>query len=229
MTAVKKRENPWLSLVFNIAVPSLILMKASGPERLGQVNALIVALAFPIFYALYDFVARRNLNFISGLGFVNVLLTGGIGLFQIGGIWFAVKEAAIPALIAVAVLISELVGKPIVRVMLYNDQIMNRETVDAALAKNNAQAPFEELFRFATTLVLISFLLSSVINFALAYWIVISPPGSQSFNEEVGYMNAVSYPVILVCCSSLLVFALWRLIQGIKKLTGLELEQIVRT
>src|SRR5690606_7080559 len=70
-----KRENLLLNLAFNIAIPSLILAKASTPERLGPVWGLIVALAFPISYGLWDFAQRRQANFISIIGFASVLLT----------------------------------------------------------------------------------------------------------------------------------------------------------
>jgi hypothetical protein len=36
------------------------------------------------------------------LGFVSVLLTGGIGLLQLDPKWIAVKEAAVPAVIGLA-------------------------------------------------------------------------------------------------------------------------------
>ena len=60
-TQKPKQNNLLLELLFNIAAPSLILMKLSGPEYLGTVGALIVALAFPIGYGIYDF-AKIKLN-----------------------------------------------------------------------------------------------------------------------------------------------------------------------
>lgn len=45
--APKKQENPWLSLAFNIAIPSYILMKQSGDGRLGPELGFAVALMFP--------------------------------------------------------------------------------------------------------------------------------------------------------------------------------------
>ena len=98
------QENPLVSLLFNIAIPALILYKLSTPERLGPVWGLLAGLAFPLGYGLYDFARRRRTNFISILGFVSILLTGGFGLMELDGIWFAVKEASIPALIGLAVI-----------------------------------------------------------------------------------------------------------------------------
>ena len=53
---------------------------------------LIIALLFPIIYFLNDFIKNSKTNFISILGFVNILLTGLIGIlgekFGISKNWF---------------------------------------------------------------------------------------------------------------------------------------------
>ncbi len=222
------RENQFVSLLFNIVIPTLILVKMSGPERLGPANGLIVALAFPIFYGLFDFAKRRKFNFISFLGFISVLMTGGIGLLEIGGIWFAVKEAAIPAMIGAAIFVSQKMGKPLLRTLFFNDQLINIAAVQQALQSANAEQEFEELMVTATYLIGLSFFLSAIVNFALATVIVDGPPGTTVFNEQVGYMNAVSFPVIMVSSTSLMMYALWRLLKGLRRLTGMEWEQILR-
>src|SRR5690606_30925088 len=102
-----KRENPWINMVVNILIPVVVLKKgAEWLPALPPVGVLGVALLFPVVYFLYDLYQRRKYNFISVLGFVSVLLTGGIGLAQLNPVWVAVKEAAIPAVIGIAVLAS---------------------------------------------------------------------------------------------------------------------------
>jgi hypothetical protein len=49
------------------------------------------------------------------LGLVSILLTGGIGLLQLDTRWLAVKEAAIPGLIGLAVLMSTRTRYPLVK------------------------------------------------------------------------------------------------------------------
>ena len=95
--AAPKRENLILNLACNIVVPTFVLSKLSGDNRLGPVGGLVVALAFPLGYGAYDFARRRRMNFISILGIVSVLLTGGLGLMKLDGFWFAVKDGALPA------------------------------------------------------------------------------------------------------------------------------------
>ena len=48
----KRPNNTLLELVFNILIPSMILMKLSGDEYLGTVPALIIALLFPLGFGL---------------------------------------------------------------------------------------------------------------------------------------------------------------------------------
>ena len=66
------RENLLANLVCTIAAPALILSKLSAPERLGPALALVVALAFPVGYGLWDFSRRRRFNFIAGIGFATL-------------------------------------------------------------------------------------------------------------------------------------------------------------
>src|SRR5690606_39981770 len=110
-----KRENLLINLVCNLALPFLILSKLSGEARLGAVGALVVALLFPLGYFCYDFAQRRQANFVSILGFVSVLLTGGLTLVASNLMWFAIKEAAVPAVIGLTVLLSMNSRRPLIR------------------------------------------------------------------------------------------------------------------
>lgn len=222
----QRPENPWISLLINIAIPALVLMKLSGEEYLGPVYGLLVALAFPLVYGIQDAVRRRRLNFISALGVVSTLLTGGIGLLELDPKWLAVKEAAVPAVIGLAVIISTRTRYPIVRSLLYNEKIINIAAVDAALDAHNNHPRFERSLVTASWLLAGSFFLSSTLNFILARMIVRSPAGSIAFNEELGRMTALSYPVIVVPSMAIMIVALWYLLRQIRGLTHLELEQI---
>lgn len=226
MSTPPKRESLLLTLLFNIVVPSLILAKLSEPERLGPVVALIVALAFPLGYGTWDFARRRQANFISVIGFASVLLTGGLGLMRAGGIWFAIKEASVPAVIGFAVWASMHSKRPLVRQFLFNEQVIDVARVEAALESRGNRQAFERLLVSASRWLVASFLVSASLNFALARWLLQSPPGSPEFNVELGKMNALSWPVIVVPTMAITLFALWRLLSGIKRLSGLGLEQV---
>jgi len=222
-----KRENLLVNLLFNIAIPSLILAKASTPDRLGPVWGLVIALAFPVSYGLWDFAQRKQANFISIIGFSSVMLTGGLGLMQVDNFWFAVKEAAVPAIIGLAVWGSMYTSRPLVRQFLFNDQAFDTAKIESALDDHGNRATFNVLLSSSTYWLVASFTISSVLNFVLARWLLESPTGSSEFNAELGKMNALSWPVIVVPTMIITVFALWRLVSGIKRLSGLTFEEMM--
>ena len=227
-TPPPKQENLLLNLVCNLVIPALVLSKLSTPERLGPVYGLVVALAFPLGYGLWDFFQRRQANFISIIGFVSVLLTGGLGLLHVDGLWFAVKEAAVPTVIGIAVLVSLKTKKPLVHTMLYNPQVIDVPKVDAALAARQTRDGFERLMVTSSYLLTLSFLLSAVLNFVLARYLLTSPSGTPEFNAELAKMHLLSWPVIVVPSLAMTLLALWRLLSGLKKLTGLSMDEIFK-
>jgi len=230
-----QKENTFLNLGFNILLPILILNK--GKSWFGgylepyfenvAVGVLHIAVAFPVGYFIYDYVKRSKYNIFSILGLISVLLTGGIGILNIPTEWFAVKEAAIPLALGLAVVVSLKTPYPLVRTLLYNPEIMNVERVQTALREKQAEAEFERLLTTCTWLLAGSFLLSAVLNYILARGIVVSPSGTDAFNEEVGRMMGWSWVVIALPSMAIMMVALFKLMGGIKKLTGLELEQVL--
>jgi len=223
-----KQENLLINIVCNIGLPSLILVKFSKPEYLGPVAGLVVALLFPLSYGIWDFVRRRQTNFISVIGFVSVLLTGGLGLMKMDGLWFAVKEAAVPTIIGLAVLASMRSKRPLVKQFLLNESVMDLPRVDDALEVRGNKPAFDRLLQSSSYLLALSFLVSAVLNYALARYLLRSPSGSPEFNAELGRMNLLSWPVIVIPSMIMMMFALWRLIGGIRRLTGLAFEDIFR-
>jgi len=150
-------------------------------------------------------------------------------LMQLDGIWFAVKEASIPLLMGLAVVISMKTKTPLVRTLLYNDKVIDVERVDKELTARDNHAAFARLLVATTWTLAMSFLLSAALNFGLAIYLLKSPAGTPEFNQELGKMTALSYPVIVIPCMAVTLIALWRLLSGIKKLTGLEFETIFKT
>jgi len=201
----------------------------SGERWLGPKWSLLLALSFPIGYGLYDFIARRRWNFISIIGFVSVLFSGGFGLLKVGGLWFAVKDAAIPGIIGLVVLASMKAKTPLVTELLYNPQVIDVEKVEERLAALNAQSHFARLLQQSTGLLSIAFFISAALNFALARYLLQSPPGTAAFNGELAKMHLLSWPVIVLPSMAMMMFVLWRLLRGITALTGLTLDDVFRT
>jgi len=245
----EKRESMLVNLLLNIVIPTLILMKGSKNEWLasqlvsldastgsalapfyaahGVKLAIIVALAFPIIYGVWDFRRSHKVNIFSGLGVFSIVLTGGISLLELDPKYIAIKEAAIPGILGVVTMISLRTRYPLVKLFLYNDKILQVDKIAAALEANQKQREFERTLRVASWLVAGSFFLSSFLNYVLAKWIIVSPAGTAAFNEELGKMTALSFPVISVPATIVLMAALVYLFRNIKKLTGLSFEEVM--
>jgi len=222
-----KSESLLLNLLFNIIIPTLILTKLSGDDYLGTRLAIVVALAFPVIYGLKDFVAARKINFFSALGVVSVFLTGGISLLELDPAYIAIKEALIPAIFGLATIVSLKTPYPLVKTFLYNDKILQTDRVAAALTEKGNGLHFEKCLSNASWMVAGSFFLSSLLNYMLATLLITAQPGTVEFNDQLGKMTALSFPVIALPAMLVLMGALFYLFRGIAKLTGLSLEDVI--
>ncbi|WP_020408491.1 VC0807 family protein [Hahella ganghwensis] len=214
------------NLLFNIVIPTVILSKFSSDEYLGPMYSIVVALSFPIAYGVKDYLSSHKPNFFSILGVISVILTGGMSLLQLDPQYIAIKEAAIPAMFGIATLISLKTRYPLVRTFLFNEQVMQVRKVNEALEANGNHKIFDQKLVYASYMVAGSFFLSSVLNYVLAKMVLVSPPGTTAFTEELGKMTALSFPVIAVPSTLVLMGALWYLISQIQKLSHLKLEDI---
>ncbi len=227
-TTPEHKPRPLIDLLFSIVIPSIILMKFSGENDLGASTALIAALAFPLGWGLYELIVYKKFNFIALLGLVSVLLTGGIGLLKLDTQWLAIKEAAIPGIIGIAVLVSTQTRFPLIKTLIYNPKIMHVDRIKEKLNEQGHTATFEKHLMTATYLLGGTFFFSSVMNYVLAKWLVTSPSGSAEFNEQLGQMTLLSYPMIAIPSMIMMVaiiYYLWRTIHG---MTGLKLEEILQ-
>ena len=215
------------NLAFNIVIPVVIMSYASSEDYLGPAWSIVAALSFPIGYGLWDLKESGKVNGFSILGIVSVLLTGGISLLKLPAEYIAIKEAAIPAMIGIAVLITQFTEKPLVKMLILNDQIINWPHLNEVLDKQNKRHLFNKKVAVSSYIVASSFFLSSVLNYVLAKVILVSEPGTTAYTEELGRMTALSYPVIVIPSMVLLVGALWYLFAQIKKITGEDLDNFI--
>jgi len=215
------------NLVFNIIIPVVIMSYASSDEWLGPAWSIVAALSFPIGYGLWDLKKSGKVNPFSVLGIISVLLTGGISLLELPAEYIAIKEAAIPALIGIAVIITQYTNKPLVKILVLNEQIINWQHLNQVLADKGKTTEFESKIRMSSFIVASSFFLSAVLNYVLAKVILVSPPGTTEYTEELGKMTALSYPVIVIPSMILLIAALWYLFSQIKKITGEDIEDFL--
>jgi intracellular septation protein A len=228
-TPPEKRGGLLGNLLFNIVIPTLIMTKFSGEQHLGPLMAIVVALAFPVVYGIRDYLQAHKPNFFSILGVVSVVLTGTMSLLKLPPEYIAIKEAAIPGLFGLATLISVNTRWPLVKTFLFNEQVLKVNLVHEALSKYGNEQHFEMKLKNASYMVAGSFFLSSVLNYILAKVMLVSEPGTVAYTEELGKMTALSFPVIALPSTIVLMLALWYLLNQIKKLTHLDIEDLLQT
>ena len=217
------KPNLILEPLITLVVPALILMKLSDPERLGALPALLLALAFPLVWGMRDLIRSRKLNLFAALGLVSVGLTGGIGLLQLDNQWLAVKEAAIPGVIGLAVIVSGHTRYSLIHALLLNPKLIDVARIQQQVSMRGTTQIFETRLRTATWLLGGTFFFSAAMNYLLATWIVTSP----AFNEELGRLALLSYPMIAIPSMLMMMAVLYYLARTIRILAGLKFTETV--
>ncbi len=236
MSEKKKQENVFLSLLFNLIIPVLILQKGSKMGFEGAATiALVVALTFPLIYGLVDYLKNRNKNLISILGVINILVTGIFAIAQLEGRWFAIKEAAIPFALGIAVLFSIRFKKPFMQFLLFQSGAFKKDLLEQKIVENNNLLAFKKQMNYSTYLLSVSFFLSSLMNYLLALRVfklidlsLSKEQQKEILNHQIADMNWMGMVVISVPLLFFLAFILWDFFKNIKKLSGLSIEDLIQ-
>ena len=229
------KDSPLWSLLFNIVLPVIILNKAHSffPSN-GALYSLIAALSFPLIYGLKEYVAVKTINALSVFGLVSVVLTGGLALMQLEGIFFAIKEASIPLLIALFILGSLFYKKPIMHLILEKSSAIKSQMILNCIKEREKESQFNRLMKTGTLWLSGSFLLSAALNFIIAFFVftdinpeISSDMKSQILNEQIADMTWMGYVMIALPLSIFMAVLIWYMIRHLKKLTGLKLEEMI--
>ncbi len=234
---MNKNENPLISLAFNIALPVVILNYSSRLfPSLNPIISLCVALSFPVVYGIIDYIKNnKHKNVLSIVGTVNILLTGGFALFTLEGIWFAVKEAAIPCLIGFWVLFSSFTDKSLMKWVVNKSSIFRTEAIAFHIDSLSKKNHYEKLLRKSTLYLSYCFFFSAVLNFILGIRIfedksvLFGVDKQNMLNEQIADMTWISFLVIGLPLTVISGWTLWWFVSRLQKLTGLALEQILFT
>ena len=115
---------------------------------------------------------------------------------------------------------------PLVKKLLYQEEILDVEEINRILKEKNKEVELEKVLKNTTYMLAASFLLSAILNFVLAKILIKSPTGTEAFAQELADMTMYSYVVIALPSTCVMMIALWYLFKQLKKLTGLETEKL---
>lgn len=248
------QEHPLANILINVLIPVLSLSylskdaafeqsigKAARFWHIGPLNALMVALSFPIAYGVYHFVKTRRTNFFSALGLFSVLLTGGLTIFlwnkdgtvkPNADVLFGLKEASIPFILGLAVIGSHYTNSPLLRLFLYSDSLFDVPKIENRVNEVNGHDSYRKILFQATLLFAASFFISTVLNFGLAMYFLGDLDSTASnarelYNERVAKVTGWGFAVIGVPILIFLFFTLRRLLKSLQALTGLKEDEMM--
>ncbi len=162
----KSLLNVLTNLAFSIAIPIFILNSPKVPFT--PETRLMIAILFPLLYGAFEWWKTKKHNLIALLGLVNVVITGGFGLLQLGGIWFSLKEATFPLLIGIFVLVSGFQGSPLFGKMLMSPEVFKTEKLEDKLKLLKKTSEFDHLVLNSNHFLAVSFFISALLNFIIA-------------------------------------------------------------
>jgi hypothetical protein len=145
---------------------------------------------------------------------------------------FGIKEACIPFVLGFAVLLSHRGKSPLLNAFLYNDSLFNIPLIEKTVAEKNEQESYAKLLWQSTMLFASSFAVSAVLNLGLAMYFLgkldhTAGDAKNIYNEQVGKITGWGFLVIGLPLMVFLGFTLWRLLGGLKKITGLDQDGIM--
>ena len=227
--------------MWNVLIPvaALSFLGKNGDKiwNIGPVWGMLVAVSLPVIYGIHHLIKTKKPNFFSILGIVSILLTGGIAImaYQDDGavdkqapLWFALKEAAIPFVFGITIFISHWTKTPLVRVFLYNPDFFNIPVIEKRVKEKETTTQYKKLIFSGTLLLAGSFFISMVLNYFLAMYFLEGKTDSQEdFNSGVAKLTGWGFAVIGVPMMVILMVTMWRFVSGLKKLTGMDNEEIL--
>tara|TARA_R110002096_G_scaffold147671_22_gene307811 strand:- start:5838 stop:6590 length:753 start_codon:yes stop_codon:yes gene_type:complete len=224
-TSPQKPENPWPNLVFNIVLPTLIMLKLSpipGAEgspfyAIGPTWAVVLALLFPIGFGIHDYLQKRKVNIFSVLGILLVLLKGTILLLKANTQLIVWIESGMPVLVGIVTLSTAWLKKPLIQRILLNPQVIDQPKLEMGLKENENTGRVRPLMVEVSVIYALLSVFVGFLNFALANHILQSDPKIDEVSavQEYGKLQVLQFPVIgipyMVLSIGLLVYTLRKL------------------
>ena len=227
----------WANLLLDIIFPVLILNKLSpflGEQ--GPLYSLLLALSLPFGHGLFDFFKEKKVNWVSLLGLLNVLFTGGLALMKLEGIWFAVKEAGFPTLIGLFVFFSCFSKNPLFSFFLNQPGLFSIEKIQQRLEEFNNQDNYKTLIKKCTFLFSGTFFFSAFLNFFLAISIFKEIPSrlpekekAEILNAQIADMTWMGYVVIALPLMVITASLFYYCLKNLSKLTHLSLNELMHS
>ncbi len=209
---MKQNTKLILDIVIGAVIPILILNNLSKP--LGAPVAYVIAALIPVAWVLIDlFAITRRFNMITGMTGLNALLAGGLAFWFVDGVRYAIKDTTGLIITTLLFGISILIGRPLLRPFVV--QVLNPDTAERSHALDDliGTPAVRRSLQLGTLIIVIQSILAGVINFLLNLNIVQARFGSDSFNQQVAQVNAITrigFPILSIAAFFLAIWLVYR-------------------
>lgn len=213
-------------LIINVLLPIAILVLLSDDRFLGALPALLLAIAIPAAYGVWDLLRRRRVDASTILGILSVLLTGVIAVFKLPSGLFAVKEALIPVGFAALLLVSNRTSFPIVKLLF--DVVQRKDRVERAVENIGGEAAYRAHVERCGALWAGTMAISGVMKFTLSSLIVTADAGTKAFNTQLATYELAQIPTSKTITMVMILALIWYIGKGTGRIVGLPPSQVLR-
>jgi intracellular septation protein A len=223
----KTNQVPLLAqFVINLVIPLVILTRFSDEGKLGATGALLLALAFPVVYELYNVRKRRKFSLVSALAIGGILVTGVIGLLGLSEGWLAVRRSVPYLAMAAVLIVSAALRRPVLSALL--PHILEMGKINAAAQKKRTSSMLEQSIRRSGYILGGVLLAIAAASYVLTRVMITGDAGTSVFNQEYARLRVVSLVGINVLLFVSLTAAIYYLGRSIEKLTGLDIDDLMK-
>jgi hypothetical protein len=207
-----------LKLVLDLATGAVlpILVLNNLTPRLGAPLAYVVAALIPVAWVVIDLLTiTRQLNAITVVAGLTALGSGVLAFWFVDGVLFALKDTA--GLLAYTMLLggSVIVGRPFLRPMFA--QIVGAMSLEQRRMLNPLldEPPVARALRRGTLAVTATTTVIAVVNIVLNMQVVTAAFGTETFNQQVAQVNAITRLVFPIATMTAFGLAIWTVYRAV--------------
>ena len=222
-----KRSSSTIQILLTFVVPLVILLRFSKQSQLGATNAMLLALAFPVAYELYNVVvSHKKPSMLSLLSIGGILVTGLISLLGLSEGWLAVRRSVPYLFGSLVILISIWIKHPLLQAAL--SRILDMERIRDAAKHAKKTTELIKIVDRAAYMLSALLLATTAASYVLTRVIITAPTQSEAFNQEYAKLRLLSLPAISLPLLIGTVAIVMYLLTKLEKLTGLDGESLVK-
>ena len=201
-----------LDILMGAVVPILVLNTLTAP--LGAPLAYLVAALIPVGWVLLDLlVLTRQFNAITAVAGLTALGNGALAFWFVDGVLFALKDTVGLFLYTLLLVGSVLIGRPFLRPLFA--QVVGAMTPAQRHALNPLldERPVARALMRGTLGAAAVMTATAAVNFWLNLQIVVAPFGTDTFNQQVAQVNAITriaFPLVTTAAFGVALWGIYR-------------------